>query len=150
MPPGRAAHVALIAAAQSYVEGLDSDRELLTLAPLLAQPIVEHCLSVPSWAWFEQGLNRAAARRAFASDLPPSITRRRSKGSPEGFIAQSFERHRAAIRDRLLGGLLAEAGLLDRPALACALADGPPPLDWSLSRIMVLLDAEIWARAWAG
>jgi asparagine synthase (glutamine-hydrolysing) len=148
-PPGRAAHVALIAAAQSYVEGLDRERDVPTLAPLLAQPIVEHCLSVPTWAWLDKGLNRALARRAFASDLPAAITRRRSKGSPEGFVAQSFDVHRAAIRDRLLGGWLAQSGLIDRAALERALDDRQPPLDWSLSRIMVLLDAEIWARAWA-
>jgi asparagine synthase (glutamine-hydrolysing) len=149
-PPGRAAHVALIAAAQSYVEGLDSDRDPPTLAPLLAQPVVEQCLSVPSWHWFDQGRNRALARRAFAADLPASIARRRSKGSPECFVAQAFEVHRAALRDRLLGGLLAEGGLIDVPALARALDERRPPLDWSLNRIMTLLDAEIWARAWAG
>jgi asparagine synthase (glutamine-hydrolysing) len=149
-PPGRAAHAALIAAAQSYVEGLDRERDMPTLAPLLAQPIVEHCLSVPSWAWFDKALNRALARRAFAADLPAAITRRRSKGSPEGFVAQSFDVHRAAIRDRLLGGWLAQSGLIDCAGLERALDDRQPPLDWSLSRIMVLLDAEIWARAWTG
>lgn len=149
-PPGRAAHVALIAAAQSYVEGLDRERDVPTVAPLLAQPVVEHCLTVPSWDWFDHGLNRALARRAFAADLPAAITARRSKGSPEGFVAQSFDLYRGAIRDRLLGGWLAQAGLIDRAALERALDDRQPPLDWSLSRIMVLLDAEIWARAWVG
>jgi asparagine synthase (glutamine-hydrolysing) len=149
VPPGRAAHVALIAAAQSYVEGLDSEHVPPTLSPLLAQPIVELCLSVPSWLWVEDGLNRALARQAFADDLPPSIIRRHSKGSPECFVAQAFEVHRHLIREMLLGGALADARLVDTCALARVLDGRGPASDWSLDRIMILLDAEIWVRGWA-
>ncbi len=146
--PGRAAHVALIAAGQSYVEGLDPEREPHLAVPLLAQPLVELCLRIPSWLWFEQGLSRAIARRAFADELPAAIVRRRSKGTPDSFVAQVFERNRVRICDELLGGELAGLGLLDRAALARVLDSRRPLGDRYLQRIMTLYDAEIWCRAW--
>lgn len=147
--PGRAAHVALIAAAQSYVEGLDPIRDPPLAVPLLAQPLVELCLRIPSWLWFDGGLNRAVARRAFAGELPPAILRRRSKGTPDSFLAQIFELHRQRIRDELLGGALRSQGLIDLPALLALFASGRPLADGELQRIMALYDAEIWCRAWS-
>jgi asparagine synthase (glutamine-hydrolysing) len=146
--PGRAAHVALLAAAQSYVEGLNPDRNPPLIAPLLSQPLVELCLRIPSWLWFDQGLNRAAARRAFAGDLPQATLGRRSKGSPEPFVAQMLERHAHTVREWLLDGILAEHGLLDRHALSQVLQPGRPPSDRDLQRVSSLLDAEVWARGW--
>ncbi|NVL78622.1 asparagine synthetase B family protein, partial [Escherichia coli] len=66
--PGKAMHVRLIVFAQSFVEGFDPRDALPTVSPLLAQPLVETCLAIPSWLWFEDGRNRVVARRAFARD----------------------------------------------------------------------------------
>jgi asparagine synthase (glutamine-hydrolysing) len=148
--PGRAAHVALIAAGQSYVEGLDPEDDPPLAVPLLAQPLVELCLRIPSWLWFERGLNRAVARRAFSGELPGAILHRRSKGTPDSFLAQIFELHRRRIRDELLGGELASLGLLDRPALVAFFDSGRPLPDGRLQRIMALYDTEIWCRSWPG
>lgn len=146
--PGRAAHIALIIAGQSYVEALDPEAAPPVAAPLLAQPVVETCLRVPSWLWFENGCNRAVARRAFADALPAEIVWRRSKGTPESFMAQIYERDRSAIRDALLGGALNAAGLLDRAALAAELDDPRPVRGIAFIRVLQLVDAEAWARAW--
>jgi asparagine synthase (glutamine-hydrolysing) len=148
--PGRAAHVALLAAGQSYVEGLDPEASMPLVAPLLAQPLVELCLRIPSWLWFDQGLSRAIARTAFAVDLPAAIVRRRSKGSPDAFVAQLFERHASRIRDDLIDGEMAAMGLLDRAALIRALDGDAPMHEGELQRIMTLYDAELWCQAWAG
>lgn len=146
--PGKAAHVALLAAAQSYAEGLDPELAPAPVAPLLSQPLVEACLSVPSWLWFDRGLNRAVAREAFRADLPREVVDRRSKGSPGSFIGEIYEANRATLRELLLGGLLAANGVVDRAALARMLDDPTPPKGHDYLRVMRFVDAESWARAW--
>lgn len=47
--PGKAMHVRLLAFAQSFVEDGDPQDVLSRIAPLLAQPLVETCLTGPSW-----------------------------------------------------------------------------------------------------
>jgi asparagine synthase (glutamine-hydrolysing) len=146
--PGRAAHARLIAAGQSYVEGLDPEADPRLAVPLLAQPLVELCLGIPSWLWFDHGLNRAIARRAFAGELPSAVVRRRSKGTPDAFVAQLFECNRARIREDLLGGALVQLGLVDHGALAPVLAGNGLLAASHLHRVMTLYDAELWSRAW--
>lgn len=148
VPPGRAAHVALIAAAQSYVEGFADDEPPL-LSPLLAQPLVETCLRIPSWEWYSGGLNRAVARAAFADDLPSEIVHRRSKGTPDAFVVDVLEQNRSHIRESLLEGALAREGLIDTEALARHLGSKKPIQDGVFHRIMALFDAEVWAQGWA-
>lgn len=144
--PGKAAHVALIAAAQSLAEAEAPDGSLPWLHPLLGQPAIETCLRVPSWLWLHGGRNRAAARAAFASDLPTNVVERRSKGAPDAFVARLFEANRAMIRDMLLDGLLMREGLLDQAALEPALCEEAVRGD-GFARIMRLVDAEAWTRS---
>ena len=146
--PGKAAHVALVAAAQSVAEGFDPEEALPTYSPLISQPLVEACLSVPSWLWFSRGRNRAVARHAFASRLPAATVERRSKGAPDCFIADLYESNRSKIRTLLMDGELRRHGLLDVPALAHTLDDNKPVRGHEFLRIMRLVDAEAWARRW--
>jgi asparagine synthase (glutamine-hydrolysing) len=145
--PGKAAHVRLLAFAQSYVESFDPRDDFPMVAPLLAQPVVESCLRVPSWLWFKGERNRSIVRRAFAADLPAAIIERRSKGSPESFVAEIFDHHRTRIAELLLDGMLAENGVIDRAAVARALADPRPAHGKAFRRILELTDAESWARS---
>lgn len=147
--PGKAAHVALIAAAQSVVEGFDAEDPLPSYSPLIAQPLVEACLQVPSWLWFEDGRNRAIARRAFEEHLPAATVARRSKGAPDCFIADLYEANRSVIRDMMLDGVLSGHGLLDTDALGEALDDDAPVRGHEFIRVMQLVDAEAWARCWS-
>lgn len=147
--PGKAAHVALIAGTQSVVEGFDAEALLPSCSPLIAQPVVEACLAVPSWQWFEDGDNRAIARRAFARLLPERTVRRRSKGAPDCFIAEIYESNRAVIRTMLMDGALRRLGLLDTAALSMTLGNEAPVEGHDYLRIMQLVDAEAWARAWS-
>jgi len=147
--PGKAAHVALIAAAQSVVEGPDAEDPLPTYSPLISQPLVEACLQVPSWLWFEAGRNRAIARRAFQTHLPAATINRRSKGAPDCFIADLYDANRPVIRGMLLDGVLSGHGLLDTDALLEALNDDAPVRGHDFIRIMQLVDAEAWARCWS-
>jgi asparagine synthase (glutamine-hydrolysing) len=143
--PGRASHVALLAPAQNLVEAINAQALQHAISPLVSQPVVEACLRVPSWHWLAPGRDRATARRAFAPDLPEEIFARRSKGTPTGFVATIFDRQRQPIRDMLLGGRLAEFGLIDEAKLAQALSTPGPVRDLRFVRIMELVDAEAWA-----
>jgi asparagine synthase (glutamine-hydrolysing) len=146
--PGKAIQVAALAPAQLLVEAVDPLAPLGAISPLVTQPVVEACLAVQSWLWFEPGRNRAIARRAFEGDLPREIINRRSKGTPNAFVASLFELHRGQIGSLLLGGHLAEQGLLDSARLSAVLADQGPIHGFDYARVMELVDVEAWLRAW--
>lgn len=145
--PGRASHVALLAPAQNLVEAINAQALQHAISPLVSQPVVEACLRVPSWRWLAPGRDRAIARSAFAPDLPEAIVSRRSKGTPTGFVAALFDRHRRTIRDMLLGGKLADFHLIDERKLSLALSARGPVRDLRFVRIMELVDAEAWAAS---
>jgi asparagine synthase (glutamine-hydrolysing) len=115
---------------------------------LLTQPLVETCVRVDSRLWFAPGQTRALARHAFAAELPPVTLARRSKGTPDGFVATLFLQRRPQIRAMLLDGLLAEQGLLNRAAIAQVLDARRPVANTDFVRMMELVDAEAWARCW--
>ena len=145
--PGRASHAALLVPAQNLVEAINAQAAPRALSPLVTQPVIEACLRVPSWHWLAPGRDRAAARRAFERELPAAIIDRRSKGTPTGFVATIFDRHRRAIREMLLGGRLAALGIVDTTTLERALDIAGPVRDLRFVRVMELVDAEAWARA---
>lgn len=146
--PGRAAHIAMILRAQRYLDGQDRTWPVRFLQPLMAQPIIELCLAIPSWRMIEGGRDRAVARAAFADVLPPAIRGRRVKGGPDGFAHQIIRNHLPEIRERLLDGALAGHRILDRPALETALHEEHLMGGIDYVRILLLLDAEAWARHW--
>ena len=146
--PGKAAHIRLLTYAQNFVEGTDPHAALPSVSPLLSQPLVETCIAIPSWCWFEEGHNRAVARRAFAADLPDAVIERRSKGTPDSFVAQIFETYRASIREMLVGGELDRQQVIDLPAVLSVLDDPRPAHGAAFRRILQFADVEAWARSW--
>ncbi|WP_454884351.1 asparagine synthase-related protein [Sphingomonas oryzagri] len=148
--PGQSNHIIWLLGIQNHLEGHGREREHRFQFPLLAQPLVEACLRIPSWLWCTGGRNRSVARRAFADLLPQSIIARRSKGTPDSFVADLLDVHRENIREMLGDGILRREGMIEfgtiddllrRPSL---LAAGDTP------RIMALVDVEAWLRAWRG
>lgn len=124
----------------------DRALELPMIAPLLSQPLVEFGLGVASWQWSEGGQDRALARRAFADVVPPQVLARRSKGRILSVFLPAFADNRAALREFLLEGWLAGAGILDRDAVAAGLERGVgDPL--SIMRMLEVADLEAWARS---
>lgn len=148
--PGKLAHVNLLMRIRNYVEGYDRALFPPVLAPLLAQPIIETCLRIPTWEWCAGGINRSAARRAFADMLPRQIVRRTSKSGPDSLTAAVFERNRNRLRELLLGGVLRRHEIIDRPAVERALADPRSGQQQILFRLLDLADAEAWARSRSG
>ena len=146
--PGKAQHIAWILGVLNHVEGFEREHMLPTLWPLLAQPVVETCLSIPTWSWLSGGQNRVIAREAFADLLPPDIVSRRSKGSPDSFVITLFEEKKAQIATFLCEGWLAEQGLIDADAIARRCRQEGFHRDASCWKLFGLVDAESWARAW--
>ncbi|MCR5879456.1 asparagine synthase C-terminal domain-containing protein [Phenylobacterium sp. J367] len=153
LPPGKRFQVAALAAAQGH-RGVN--RRTLTadvLHPLLSQPVMELCLAIPSWRLVEDSgtlHGRALARRAFSDSLPATVVWRRSKGD----LTTHYSRWIAASRDSLLpvlrDGVLADAGLVDRAAVAEAL--DPDRLIYRSDARGLLSAAalEFWIRHWQG
>ena len=147
--PGKIMHTAWLAGIQNHLEGFGREWLHPLRAPLMAQPVVEHCLTIPSWMWCSGGQDRVLAREAFADLLPPAIVTRRSKGTPTGFAMQLFEVNLPAIRALLLEGMLAGQGIVDRYALEAFLARPDPRDVVAYMEFMALVDVEAWLRAWA-
>ncbi|WP_066793585.1 asparagine synthase-related protein [Sphingomonas soli] len=146
--PGKRAHVAGLVRIHNFLEAHEYQAHAPLVCPLLAQPLVEACLGVPSWLWCAGGRNRAVARAAFTDILPETILARRAKGSFDGFAARLVEDRRGALRELLCDGLLAEHRIVDRAAVATRLdAAAPVPGD-DANRLLDLADIEAWARSW--
>ncbi|MBO6767375.1 MAG: hypothetical protein JJ901_03600 [Erythrobacter sp.] len=148
LPPnsGKRDHLALIMRAQNQIHGLTSG--LLRFSPLASQPLVEFCLSVPTWVWASGGQNRALARAAFACDLPASVLARTSKAGPDSFIRNAFAKNRSRIAKRLIEGTLAANHVIDRAQVEDAMAVDEISDDTVIDRLLDLLEAENWARSW--
>jgi asparagine synthase (glutamine-hydrolysing) len=145
--PGKIAQIRSLASAHHHFEGTRLADHVPILSPLLAQPVLEASLLIPTWYGIEGGRNRAIARRAFADMLPDAIVRRTTKGGPEGICLQLYDRELSRIRDMLLGGRLRQWGIIDGAAVEAALDTEQTRLDHRYFRLLSLLDAEVWVRA---
>jgi asparagine synthase (glutamine-hydrolysing) len=146
--PGTTAHISSILRVQPILEAARG-YHWPVLSPLVCQPVIETCLAVPSWEWRAGGRDRALARHAFAAELPSLIANRRVKGTPGRFAARLLDHFRGPIRDRLLGGRLAERGIIDAAAIGQLLAGEHPVSDLQRVRILELVNAEAWMEHWS-
>lgn len=147
--PGKAMHVRLLARAMKGHELYPRSSHPPQIAPLLAQPIVELCLAIPSWQWVEGGRDRAVARAAFADRLPSALIARRSKGGPTGFMLALYRRDARKIAEVLDSGYLMRAGMLD-PSYVRAIDCDRPGGSAQAIRLLALAAAENWVRHWSG
>jgi asparagine synthase (glutamine-hydrolysing) len=145
--PGKTAHIASILRVQQSLEPGRAN-VLPVLNPLMAQPILEVCLAVPTWEWRKGGRDRSLARTAFADVLPELVLKRRLKGTPAGFAGQILDRFRKAIRERLGDGHLVRHRIVDGAALARVLRDERPVSDEERVRILEFVAAEAWLDSW--
>lgn len=148
LPIGKFHQVCALAGAFDYYDPYHP-ASIERLHPLLSQPLLELCLATPTFTLTRGGLGRALARRAFASELPPEIAMRRSKGGIEEHVTEVLRRNLPFARDMLLDGHLARQGLLDRKAVEAALS-GHPGNTAYVSEIHSCIAVEAWARRIAG
>lgn len=114
--------------------------------PLMSQPLLELCLSLPTYMLTRGGIGRALARHAFADRIPPQIANRRSKGGMEQHVASVLERSRPLVRELLLDGHLVKQGLLDRARLEAALAGRPSAAGAYVTELHTCFAIEAWVR----
>lgn len=145
--PAKAAHVAALLRVQQLLEPTRSGFAPV-ITPLVSQPMLEACLAIPAWRWRDGGRDRAVARDAFSADLPSTVSRRRTKGGPDGFAAMVVDRHRDAIRERLLDGQLVRNHVADRGALERRFRSEIPFTAEETVRLLDLADTEAWVAAW--
>lgn len=144
--PGDRERICNLAGNQLFADVmLRSDRRRVRM-PLLSQPVMEACLSVPSWMWISGGRNRAIARDAFAEQLPQDVLQRRSKGTFMNYTFAIYRNNKEAIRRFLLDGHLHARGLLDPDALNQFLDTPLKARDQSFMRAFELCMIENWIR----
>lgn len=144
--PGDRERVEGLAATQLFRDTLPRGMQHWFRLPLLSQPVMQTCLSIPSWMWVAGGRNRAVARLAFADVLPAPVLHRRSKGNFSQYNAAVYRRNKASMRRFLLEGRLRDHGLLDTDALSSFFDRPLQPRDRSFMRIFDLCRAENWVR----
>ncbi|HEX2558937.1 asparagine synthase-related protein [Phenylobacterium sp.] len=147
-PPAKSLQMAALAGFQSILGRNRRSAAAAVIHPLLAQPVVELCLAIPTYQHVAGGRDRALARRAFEGLLPAAVLDRRSKGE----LTSHFSRRAAAslehLRPWLLDGALVRAEVLDRKAVDLALRS-----DALIQRAdgLALISAaavEAWVRWW--
>ena len=116
--------------------------------PLLAQPVVEACLALPTPQLTLGRRDRGLARHAFLDRLPPVITTRRSKGEMTAFYGRMIADGLDVMRPWLLDGRLASMGLIDRSKAESLLTRESLAWRGGYVDIMVAATIEGWVRAW--
>lgn len=147
-PPGKTLQIEALAALQITLGPNRRAEAGDVLHPLLAQPVLEACLAIPTWVLARGGRDRGLAREAFADILPPEIVARRSKGSLTSLFSRRVAASLDVLRPFLLDGVLANAGVLDRAAMEVALdADR---LIWRSDGLALVraVAIEAWVRHW--
>ena len=89
----------------------------------------------------------AAARAAFADTVPSVVLDRRSKGELGAYYGRAVAERLPFLRDYLLGGALAEAGLID-PSLDARLTREHLLWRGGHSELLSLAQTEAWVRRW--
>ena len=114
--------------------------------PLLSQPLMEVCLRIPTYLLLRGGRERGLAREAFADRVPVEILRRRDKGSIVSHAAEMLRQSEPFVRELLLDGVLAGAGVIVREELEPYIVHGQPFREEHLMPLLACIAAEVWAR----
>ena len=149
-PPGLLWHAQTIAVPPAFYPSFADESSEERTMPLLAQPLVELCLKIPTYRWIAQGVDRALARAAFEAVLPPEIVRRAGKGRIDRHVRQILDANLRFVRELLLDGHLVREGLLDRERLELYLTAGASPIDHHYTQILQIhLCVEAWLQSWS-
>ena len=146
VPPGKREHVEALVHIQHFLDRRGS--EIPVHHPLLAQPLLELCLRIPSWLWMRDGRDRAVARDAFVDLVPAPILNRRTKGSLVGLCYRSFGLLQRQMVDLLLTGELNANGIIDSQTLEAATRSGTAVPDDVQLRISEMVALELWLQSW--
>jgi asparagine synthase (glutamine-hydrolysing) len=148
LPLGKRLHVRAIAGAQINHQYSRRRQVADLLFPLLAQPVVELALRIPTYVLAGEAHDRPYQRALFADCVPSVVLDRRTKGNASVYFAQLMAHSLDEIRPYLLDGCLCDAGVLDRAILETVMT--PEHLIWkdAATDLVTALAAEAWVRYW--
>lgn len=146
--PGKREHVEALVRIQHFLDPANREADLPFIHPLMAQPIMELCLTIPSWMWVSGGYNRSVARAAFEDLLPPEVINRRTKGRLESMCGNWYVEGREKLREILLDGTLRRDRIVNGKALETYLERDGMPTDALYFRIFELAAVELWLAGW--
>lgn len=148
LPPGKALQVLAIANCHVYHGESRRGEAAAPLYPLLAQPVIELALRIGVPELAGASFDRPYARRAFRDRLPPSVIGRRAKGRLSVYFAHLVAASADNLRPYLLDGCLADAGLLDRRAVARILDPDQLIRAGRPAEVLRIAATEAWVRYW--
>ena len=144
--PGAREHVRSIVGVHSFLADPQGG-EPARFHPLLAQPIVELCLRIPTHLWNRGGRDRAVARAAFADLLPAKVAQRQHKSALGGMFRARFGAIVPELADFIGKGRLVDAGIVDRHAIAYYLTSPNLWAGYNTTRLLEIAAAEQWLRS---
>lgn len=147
VPPAKAQQIEVMTYCQTFQAPAFRSRLGPCVHPLLSQPVMELGLAMSTVDLTWGGRDRAALRAAFSADLPERLIRRRSKGELGAYYGRAVAAHLPFLRDYLLGGALAQNGVLD-PALEDRLSYEHLLWRGGHGEILSLALTEAWTRRW--
>lgn len=148
LPPGKRLQLETLATSQIFFGPTHRGAAVPLIHPLLAQPVLETCLAIPSYELSAGTNDRALAREVFANRLPASILHRRGKGEAGNYYGRAVVDAIPFLRSFLLDGTLVAHGLLDPDALSALLEEDALMLSGSARLPIVYAAFEAWARHW--
>jgi asparagine synthase (glutamine-hydrolysing) len=151
LPPGKVLHAFGVSRPSLFRDPRSNAAALDFINPLMSQPILELCLRIPTWLHAAYGKDRAIARAAFSSDLPPQIVQRTWKGAADRHLRDMLVNNITKVREILLQGELIKNGILDRKRITGALSLAPTRDDSQVAEILSYLSTEVWleqTREW--
>ena len=118
--------------------------------PLISQPLIELCLSLPAWQLTAGGRSRGLVRQAFSQRLPAGIAGRTTKGSASRFYTDQVAALSEVAGLLLSQGELVSRGLIDPADVDRMLDASHFRSSRSGSMLLVYCGIESWLRTWSG
>jgi asparagine synthase (glutamine-hydrolysing) len=149
LPPGKRLQICLLALLIHRHRPVPELQYAGAHHPLFSQPLMELCLQIPIYTLVQGGVDRALERAAFRDCVPNRIIRREHKGSVTTTVMSKIRECLPFLRELVLGGVLAQERIIDRPALEPFLVGNRPLSQGVQWPFMSVIAAEVWARKWA-
>lgn len=148
MSPGSILRMDSIMAEYNYFNIVPHTQFLEPCQPLMSQPIVELCLSVPMYVWQYNGRERGLARRAFSDCLTPEVQLRTFKNDGALVYDAISRKNKFMLLNYLLNGALIEKKILCRTDLERCIRHPEEITSEQYTFLLVAAGAEAWVQKW--
>ncbi|PPU74312.1 asparagine synthase [Xanthomonas cucurbitae] len=148
--PYKLAHIGRMVFPVSVLDPFEGAGHWHGVSPISAQPVVELFARIPLHLLMADAEDRTIARRAFEGLLPQALLSRKVKCYLDDHSVAVTRHHRDFIRGLLVGGRLAERGLIDSQLADAGIGRVSP--DHSLQALGIFgpqLNIEAWLRRWS-